>query len=52
MKTKLDRWEKLKNDEIKKKIKFLKLFEIKQIVIKKIMNMFEGKKLKDFFEKI
>jgi hypothetical protein len=43
----------LKNDEIKKKtIKFLKLFEIKQIVIKKIMNMFEGKKLKDCFEKI
>jgi len=52
MKIKLDRWEKLKNDEIKKKIKFLKLFEIKQIVIKKIMNMFEGKKLKDCFEKI
>jgi hypothetical protein len=43
----------LKNDEIKKKtIKFLKLFEIKQIVIKKTMNKFEGKKLKDCFEKI
>jgi hypothetical protein len=38
--------------KLKKIIKFLKLFEIKQIVIKKIMNMFEGKKLKDFFEKI
>jgi hypothetical protein len=41
----------LKNDEIEKKIKFLKLFEIKQIAKKKIMNMFKGKTLKHCFEK-
>jgi len=41
---------KLKNDEIKKKIQFYKLFQIKQIIIKKKIE--RKTKLKGWFRKL